>query len=261
MNEILVIRDPLYDRYEELLLRKNDLKKECIHLELEYTRTFGELIIAVFKKKIECVQKKKAIEFCQMAINRGQLPDESQLAEFIKQETLQMQKHLEQLISEYDSANDFTVLNETDILKIKTIYRRIAKQIHPDINPHVQESEKLKELWYEVVSSYNRNDLEALNELEVLITRELSGMTGEVAAIQIPDIDNRIAAIEEEIGHIMDTDPYQYKFLLADKDAVAAKKDDLTRELNTYLEYSARLDALLDESITKGDGDWLWDQN
>lgn len=261
MNEIIVIHDPLYDCYEELLLRKNDLKKECLHLELEYTRVFGELIIAVFKKKIECVQKKKAIEFCQMAINHGEIPDESQLVEFIKQETLQMQQHLEQMISEYDSAKDFTILTESELLKIKTIYRRIAKQIHPDINPHVQESERLKELWYQVVSAYNRNDLEALNELEVLIAKELSGITGEVTAVQIPDIENRIAALEEEIGHIMDTDPYQYKFMLADKEAVGAKKDDLTRELNTYLEYSAQLDALLNESIGKGNGDWLWDQN
>ena len=261
MNELIVICDPAYDRYEELLLRKNDLKKECLHLELEYTRIFGEQIIAVFRKKIECVQKKKAIEFCQIALNRGQLPDESKLAEFIRNETLEMQEHLEQMISDYNSANDFTTLTESDSLKIKTIYRRIAKQIHPDINPHVQESERLKDLWHEVVSAYNRNDLESLSELEVLISRELSGIIGEVTAIQIPDIDKKIASLEEEIGHIMDTDPYQYKFLLTDKEAVAAKKEDLTRELNTYQEYSAQLDALLAEVTGKGDVDSLWDQN
>ena len=261
MNELIVIRDPAYDRYEELLLRKNDLKKECLHLELEYTRLFGEQIIAVFRKKIECVQKKKAIEFCQIALNRGQVPDESQLAEFIQHETQEMQRHLEHMISEYSNANDFTTITESDMFKIKTIYRRIAKQLHPDINPHVQESERLKELWYEVVSAYIRNDLNGLSELEVLISKELSGITGEAAAIHIPDIEKKTAALKEEIGLIMDTDPYQYKFLLADKEAVAAKKDDLTRELNTYLEYSTQLDAMLAEITGKGDVDSLWGLN
>ena len=119
----------------------------------------------------------------------------------------------------------------------------------------------MKDLWYEVVSAYNRNDLKTLSELEVLISKELSGITGEIVAIQIPDIEKKITSLEEEIGHIMDTDPYQYKFLLADKEAVAEKKDDLRREFNTYQEYSAQLDALLAEVTGKGDVDSLWDQN
>ena len=78
MNDLVVIRDPACERYEELLLRRNELKKECLFLELKYTRTFGELIIALFKKQIECAQKKKAIEFCRIALNRGETPDEAQ---------------------------------------------------------------------------------------------------------------------------------------------------------------------------------------
>ena len=261
MNDLIVIRDPACERCEELLLRRNELKKECLFLELEYTRTFGELIIALFKKQIECAQKKKAIEFCQIALNRGETPDEAQLARFIQRETQKMRRHLDELISRYDSAKDAEAITQADAIKIKTIYRRIARRLHPDLNPRFQSTERLKALWHEAVSAYERNDLQALSETEVLINRELSDFTGEISTINIPDVAQKMAALEAEIAEIMNTNPYQYKFLLADEEAVAARKDDLEGELSSYLDYSARLDAMLYEITGKGETDALWGTN
>ena len=260
MSEIIRIQNDDYSRYEELLLRKNDVKKECLHLEQEYTRVFGELIIAVFKKKVECARKKKTIEFCQVSLNRGELPNESELRDFIQKETAALQNHLEQMITDYDHANDFTTITEIDATRIRTIYRKIAKQLHPDINPVVQESEQLQNLWLDVQSAYNRNDLKELRELEVLVTKALSETTGEISILQIPDIKEKILALEEEIRHIMDTDPYQYKFLLIDEKEVAARKDALNEELKKYQEYSQQLDAMLTEMLPEG-VIMIWDLN
>ena len=252
MNDIFPIRDACYDRYEELLLRKNDLKKECLHLEEEYTRVFGEQVISVFKKKVECAKKKKTIEFCQASLNRGQMPDESELRLFIQRETAALQNHLEQMLTEYEQANDFTEVTQAEMTKIRTIYRKLAKKLHPDINPLVKDSEALQNLWHDVLSAYNRNDLKDLRELEVLVTKALSEASGETLVLIIPDIDEKILALEEEIQHIMDTDPYQFKFLLLDDDAVNARKEELESELKTYQEYSAQLDAILADTLPEG---------
>ena len=95
----------------------------------------------------------------------------------------------------------------------------------------------------------------------MLINRELSDFTGEISTINIPDVAQKTAALEAEIAEIMNTNPYQYKFLLADEEAVAAKKDDLEGELSSYLDYSARLDAMLYEITGKGETDALWGTN
>ncbi len=48
MGELIKIKNSSYERYEELLLRRDDIVKEGYQLEIEYSRVFGELIIAVF---------------------------------------------------------------------------------------------------------------------------------------------------------------------------------------------------------------------
>ena len=260
MNDLIWVKDGSYDRYEELLLRKNDLRKECLHLEEEYTRVFGEQMIAVFRKKVECAKKKKTIEFCQISLNRGQMPDESALREFILKETAALQSHLEAMAAEYESARKAKPITDVELTKIKTIYRKIAKRLHPDTNPMVQESEQLKRLWLDVLSAYTRNDLKELRELEVLVTKALADTSGETRVLIIPDIEDKIQALEEEIQHIMDTDPYQYKFLLLDREAVETRKKSLEEELHTYEEYSAQLDSLLTQALPEG-VIMIWDMN
>ena len=62
-DEIIRVKNSAYSRYEELLLRRDELRKEAFQLERQYVRTFGDLILQVFEKKIECIRKNKTIEF------------------------------------------------------------------------------------------------------------------------------------------------------------------------------------------------------
>ena len=84
MNQIIKVKNTSYARYEELLLRRDGLKKECFQLEKEYSRVFGELVIAVFREQMDCVKKKKTIEFCQAAVNRGKSANQAELQEYIE---------------------------------------------------------------------------------------------------------------------------------------------------------------------------------
>ena len=43
-----------------------------------------KMIIAVFQEQIKCVKKKKTIEFCQAAANRGRSVNQTELREFIE---------------------------------------------------------------------------------------------------------------------------------------------------------------------------------
>jgi uncharacterized membrane protein len=51
---------------------------------------------------------------------------------------------------------------------------------------------------------------------------------------------------------IMETDPYQYKFLLDDSEAVESKKENLKTELKTYEDYSKQLDEVLEGLLGSG---------
>ena len=252
MSEIINTGDSAYDRYEELLMRKSALAKECLHLEQEFTRMFGEAILALCRLQIECARKKKTIEFCQASLNRGVEPDEAALQEFIQQETRDMQSHFRQMAAEYESVKEVGMISEADLLKIRKIYRRTAKLLHPDLHPEIAESEELQELWNRVSVAYACNDLKELEELEVLAAAALADRDGVEWKVEVPDLEDRIAELEKEIAGIMDRDPYQYKFLLQDPAAVEEKRRSLSEETELYRDYSARLDQRLAEVLPPG---------
>jgi hypothetical protein len=250
MADIVKKQNTSYARYEELINRRDELKKEAFQYHADYVREFGDLILELFRKKIECIQKKKTIEYCQAALNHGKSVDQAHLQAYLEKEMADFQTQLKDMVEEHEAALKSTVVTEKDLLEIKRIYHRLVKKIHPDINPAVTGSEELMDLWHRVSLSYSCNDLKALQELEILVMQALESASFD--ALDIPDIEEKIIELEREIKEIMETDPYQYKFLLADSKAVEAKKEDIKAEMKTYEDYNKQLDEILEEILGSG---------
>ena len=168
------------------------------------------------------------------------------------QETLELREHFQKLSDDYEFAKNTGEITEAELTKIRRIYRTQAKLLHPDLHPEVAESEELRELWYRVSTAYACNDLKELEELEVLVAAALAANSGDQWKIDIPDIEEKIRALEEEITKIMDTDPYQYKFMLNDPVAVQEKKDALRCQMDNFREYAEKLDQILSEVLPEG---------
>ena len=252
MSEVVKVRNASYARYEELLLRKDEVKKLAFHFERAYIREFGDLILEVFQKKMEAIRKKKTIEYCQIFANRGERVDQNALQAYLAKEMAEYKERLEEMIRENKEAKSGKKITEVDLLRIKRIYHRMAKKIHPDINPAAAVSEELQGLWYRLKIAYDCNDLKEMEETEVLINMLLEKMDLGTTEITIPDIEKKIAELEAEIGSITGTDPYQYKYLLEDEDAVSRKKEELRREQQEYEDYCKQLDSILKELLQKG---------
>ena len=56
MADIIKVKNTAYSKYEEVLLRRDNLRKEAEHYHMEYIRVFGDLITDAFEKKIECIR-------------------------------------------------------------------------------------------------------------------------------------------------------------------------------------------------------------
>ena len=252
MTELIRVRNSAYTRYEELLMRRDAARKDAFHYRQEYIRKFGDLILQVFQKKIECIRKKKSIEFCQAFINHGMSIDQNALQEFLKQEMADYQAELDRMVKDNEAANKGKPVTEAEMMQIKRIYRHLVKLIHPDINPATQENKELSDLWHRMIVAYNCNDLKEMQEVEVLEKAVLKKLDLGTPDISIPDIDEKILEIENEIEKIRSTDPYQYRYLLEDSKAVEEKKAELRAELKEYEEYSEQLDEILNGILKKG---------
>ena len=243
--ELVKSRDSRYTDYENLLLRRDALRKDGEQFALSYIRTFGDLMKEVFQKKIECIEKKKKIAYCQARMNRGLEIREHELDSYIESVMAGYYEQLEDMIRENETAKGGTPVSVSEMRKIKEIYRYLAKLIHPDKRPDLADDPYIKESWQQIVLAYTFNDLEDLEELKFKIEMYLENIDSEDHAIEIPDIEEKIAKVTEEIHTILETNPYQYRYILEDAEAAAAKKQELTDELANYTDYSAQLDEVL----------------
>ena len=58
-------------QYEELLLKREELEKQCEVLYLSYLMEFGRENVEILQNKLECVKLKKTISICVRRSNRG----------------------------------------------------------------------------------------------------------------------------------------------------------------------------------------------
>lgn len=247
--EIIRIANGDYGKYEDLLLYRDSVKKEAEQYLMEYIRQFGDLINKIYEKKIECIRLKKAISFVQAAINKNGFADRNELNDYLSCVMEEYNKKLEMMINDYKAVKDSGTVPDYEVLKIKKIYRRIAKQIHPDICPVISQHPEFEELWNRVQIAYNHNNLKDIEELEVIINKALEDAGIESIDVLIPDIEEKIKEIESEIKKITSTDPYLYGELLMDDDAVRKKAEDLEEELAEYEEYRQELQEHLDSIL------------
>jgi len=252
MDAIIKVRNSEYARYEELLMERDALKKEARIYQDMYIHEFGDLMTEVFQKKIDCISKKKSIAFCQQALNRGEAVDQDKLKAYLEEQMADYNAKLKAMVEASDACRKLHTSPEVVVNKVKHIYRKLAKVIHPDINEQAKNNPKFIELWNRVAIAYRMNDLKEMEELEVLVSEAMinAGMNG--MEIEIPDIADKIAQVEEEIHVIKTTDPYMYKMLLEDPIAVEEKNAELQKELKEYTDYEKQLDEILMDLAAKG---------
>ena len=247
-----------YQQYEKLLFERDKYKKQAGEYLRDYIREFGELLTEVFRKKISCIEKKKMISYCQLRLNKGEMIDAQAMNDYIRTEMEAYQEQLAVMIRNNELCGTDIVISKSDVLQIKKIYRRIAKSIHPDIHPGTLELPVLSALWVEVMDAYERNDLKALEELEIQINSILRELGDDVPEVEVPDIEEKIKALEAEIEKIMSTDPYQYRFLLEDEEKVREYKEELQEELEEYRRYEKQLIEVL-KSLIAGGAAFTWE--
>ena len=250
--DIVKSKDDRYGQYEKLLLERDSCRRRAKLYLQAYLREFGKLMTDSFQKKISCIEKKKAIAFCQACVNRGESVDRNALRRYLTVEMAEYNKRLQEMIRDNEACKSLGRVCESDLMKIRRVYRKLAKKIHPDIFPAAAENDNLRELWNRVVDAYNRNDLKEITELEIIILKALEDEGWNYDFINVPDLEYKIAELEREINTIISTDPYRYKDLLEDDALIAEKKDELQKEIEESAAYEEELQSILETFLMIG---------
>lgn len=254
-------RQARLEEYTELLLKRDQLLREAGSFQTAYTAEFGELITANFELKIACIKEKKMISYCNRRTNRGLAVDVEKMQEEIDREMLMYYKSLVELTVSTEQAKNARTINQYDYSRAKRIYRRLAKQIHPDIFQLSEFDEELKDLWDRITDAYHHSESEKLEELEVLVQDKLKRLGKEALPMKVDRIEQRIESVEREINEILTTEPYLYGELLSDKAMVEAHRAQLQAEHDDYEAYLAELKKTLEGLLNEGGIRLVWNMN
>jgi len=233
------------ERYKDLILERDQLSKDKVDIYYRYVKRFGQLIEDEFKLKMECIKLKKLIAYCQLCENRG----EEITAEAVEQqERIALAPYLEELkILQGMRSDPGRTVSEYEVAKAKKIYHRIAKKIHPDLNPGLAGDSRISELWERAVVAYDLSNMKDLEEIEVLVDSYLTENGIEQQPVIIVNIEAKIKALEEEINKIITTDPYMFRWLLEDEDLCAEKEKELSDSIAAFKKYRDGLQEVLDK--------------
>lgn len=142
---------------------------------------------------------------------------------------------------------------ETIAQKIKSLYRKIVKRLHPDVHPNPTEHEK--NLLNQAMKAFQEGDLSRLEK----IWDELSGMDApEDIFDDTPEgrrklrelfekLKTRLRLLELEIDHIKSDFPYKMKSFLEDPVAVEEVRRGIQSKIDNVREMNRQLEAFIKE--------------
>lgn len=234
--------------YEDLIVKRDALVKEAGIMLTLYTNKFGELVAKVYEKKIECIKKKKTIAYCQAFVNKGEKIDFNKMNAIVSEEMQDFYEELQSLIENAEKCKVLDVSREFDVLKSKKLYRKIAKLIHPDVNPNTESDEELMDFFERAVEAYHLNEYQKLEEIYVLLCK----MGIDEFEVEIENLEEKKDLIRREIEQIQNTEPYIYKYIIEDDEAVEEKISNLNEEYESYEKYLKELDLVLRGFVAKG---------
>ena len=250
--DLIKSTDSKYEEYENLLLERDQITKEAGQIWTVYLQLFGKLITDNYEEKLECIKCKKTIAYYQNALNHGGVVDSAAMEKYMEQEMAEYYANLRRMLKENEDANNAGTSTPYEVARAKTLYRRLAKLIHPDINPETDHSKELQELWQRILIAYHHNDVKELSELEVLVRKVLKELGSEDVKVDIPDIEEKIEALKSEIEGIKQTEPYSLRYLVEDEEAAEKKKTELREELETYQKYHKELNEVILKMLQTG---------
>ena len=247
----------LKEKLSDAVYEKDELRYViCPNIEMEYMMLLGSLEYRLYSTECAYLRIKRKCELLQAKINRQETISMTAINECLDREFEKYQEYLESKMQQMNDAferkkGDF--LSNEDTAELKSLYRKIVKQLHPDINP--ENSSAQRRLFENAVEAYKKGDLIGLRIVDQMIsTPEIKFEEPNVMQALYRErekLQQLVSQITNEIDEIKDAFPYNVKSIIEDFSVVEDRKAELTDAIKGYEDlidkYNARIEEMLGE--------------
>lgn len=257
--QIRALRELLADLVQE---RDELVHVICRELEARYYRELGSLEAEVFRADGLVNYFRRRAEYLRAARNRDEKPDLEKVEQKLRKDLAEYQKVYEEFTrrakeaeaqrpkrsgnssalaetkagekasdpQEQEEEAEDRILSEED--RLKRLYRRIVKAMHPDLHP--EQDEATRTLFKRAIQAYKDGDLKTLQEIDGM-TADTEPEPGQDPLQALREEKQRLLdlvfSLRYEIRHIKTRFPYTKKKLLEDPELLAAEKKRLEQAL------------------------------
>lgn len=245
-----------------LFLEIDDLRSHvCWQIEADYRLKLGTLEYELSSENVELQRTRRKIMLIQVAINRQEPIRIEEIDAILNDEFESYQRKLRKEGEKLHEAIHYLhayELTNYETTKLKKLYFRIVKKLHPDIHPNATAQQK--KLLESAVNAYENGDLAAMENLD-LILKDLcqEGKNEEETREQLFEQRNQLTLhrqnMIDEIKKIKENYPYAIKDLLQDEEWVSNTRESLAANIKDLKEKremaESHLRQLLDENKEK----------
>jgi hypothetical protein len=255
-KELLKTHELLCESYIKLMNDKEVmLNFTKPQLESMYASKIGVLQIEILKLQLEIKALKRQIEMAQAEINQNKVPNFDQIEADIAGQLLEAQMEIMFKTYELEVAKQFLshLASPDKKVDIRKIFRRLAKALHPDVNPELSSSKK--EIWNKVLWAYEHGDMEQLKALEIIYAKEISEsenakneMSEDELNLLNHTLSEGIGVLEQQITELNNSFPFSMREQILNEDWINGERSRLQlqmEELKTYGEEQKQKYALI----------------
>lgn len=235
---------------EDIMLHQNP------QIAAEWQVTIGVWENRLLEAQIAARKAKRRCNLAQTSVNNGERIDAQAIEAQLDTEFEQWQQQLEEATIVYQQAvaSQITAvqISTSTLAELKKVFRTLAKRLHPDLHPGLDESTRNMFMLAEL--AYRKGDLKILHSLEVS-TRGLE--EGPAFHETVIEAQAELALVEAQISELKRSEdelksekPYCLKALLNDERWVANRIEQIQSEIESCQkaeqEYLARYKELTD---------------
>lgn len=239
----------LTDRLAGLLAEREALTNGVGRgLEADYRLKLGALQLEVVTAECMVRRLRRKLELIQAALNHGEAPDPEAIELRLDEELAAWEARVDAAREALKQARRWVrlpTLSVDDARDLRTLYRRLAKRLHPDVNPGGGET--AARLWLQAGAAYRMGDLGELRALALLADR----MTRPELPVGNALIERRdalraaVTRLLEEVTTIQQRFPFTLRDHLADPAWVAARQAELTARRDELADRQRLIEAAL----------------
>lgn len=214
----------------------------------EYKSKIGALELRVFQFECEIRAFVRRIELANAALNRSKMLVYAEIEQEIRTEFAEWREEIARQIGEIEKAKErekLPALSYGERRELKTLYRKLALRLHPDITGNTDE--RRRKLWLEASEAYKCGDLQTLRTIRLLIGNESSENDLPDENI-LKNLKNRNAQLKQiceklldEIAEIKKSAPYIWHEILDDAAKLEKCRNDLREKIEIHKEKRRQL--------------------